>query len=234
MCMYTHKPSSRLVQKLFRGQQRPNTVPQLHVLMTTEYMCLATQTNMCVANNTIIETSTASSSIVKTWPAIVDMNYLNSVIRVIKLLYMASMRNFYQSRIVYYQRLVVKFANLCRIQGQTAHILYIFCSVKMCPPSILIGACFSHLCFPPEIAYTNIDVCNICAAAKISSHLSPAWVGVGWEHRTRTICLLSWCEVHFVSCGYILVWGPGHIRDYGSGWEGFVPEECNYPAVRRL
>ena len=37
--------------------------------------------------------------------------------------------------------------------------------------TFLIGACFSHLCFPPEIhvAYTNIDVCNICAAAvKIS------------------------------------------------------------------
>ena len=34
--------------------------------------------------------------------------------------------------------------------------------------TFLIGACFSHLCFPPELAYTNIDVCNICAAAKIS------------------------------------------------------------------
>ena len=34
--------------------------------------------------------------------------------------------------------------------------------------TFLIGACFSHLCFPPEIAYTNIDVCIICAAAKIS------------------------------------------------------------------
>ena len=34
------------------------------------------------------------------WPAIADMNYLNSVIRVIKLLYMESMGNFYQSRTV--------------------------------------------------------------------------------------------------------------------------------------
>ena len=34
------------------------------------------------------------------WPAIEDMNYLNSVIRVIKLLYMESMGNFYQSRTV--------------------------------------------------------------------------------------------------------------------------------------
>ena len=34
------------------------------------------------------------------WPAIVDMNYLNSVIRVVKLLYMESMGNFYQLRTV--------------------------------------------------------------------------------------------------------------------------------------
>ena len=67
------------------------------------------------------------------WPAIADMNYLNSVIRVIKLLYMESMGNFYQSRTVKYQRLVVKFINLSMIQGQIIHCLYIFCSVKMCP-----------------------------------------------------------------------------------------------------
>ena len=64
------------------------------------------------------------------WPAIADMNYLNSVIRVIKLL---NMGNFYQSRTVLYQRLVVKFINLSTIQGQITHCLYIFCSVKMCP-----------------------------------------------------------------------------------------------------
>ena len=34
------------------------------------------------------------------WPAIADMNYLNSVIRVIKLLYMESMGKIYQSRTV--------------------------------------------------------------------------------------------------------------------------------------
>ena len=31
--------------------------------------------------------------------------------------------------------------------------------------AFLIGAC---LCFPPDLTYPNIDVCNICAAAKIS------------------------------------------------------------------
>ena len=34
--------------------------------------------------------------------------------------------------------------------------------------AFLIGACFSHICFPPDLTYTNIDVCNICTAAKIS------------------------------------------------------------------
>ena len=43
---------------------------------------------------------------------------------------------------------------------------------EMLSMTFIIGACFSHLCFPPEIseiAYTKIDVCNICVAAKISS-----------------------------------------------------------------
>ena len=39
------------------------------------------------------------SNIIKAWPAIADMN-LNSVIRVIKLLNIVSMGNFYQSRTV--------------------------------------------------------------------------------------------------------------------------------------
>ena len=37
------------------------------------------------------------SNIIKAWPAIADMNYLNSVIRVLN---MVSMGNFYQSRTV--------------------------------------------------------------------------------------------------------------------------------------
>ena len=70
------------------------------------------------------------------------MNYLSSVIRVIKLLNMESMGNFYQSRTVKYQRLVVKFINLSMIQGQITHCLYIFCSVKICPHQFQNGVLF--------------------------------------------------------------------------------------------